>query len=77
MVVVEFNSDWSGFVSVMEFEKEFEREGCSKKEWVEKRGELEFKVYGWCVCVEDYNFEGVIGEYVFKEGKLRIVLDIF
>ncbi|CAF2115106.1 hypothetical protein Bca4012_096614 [Brassica carinata] len=75
-VVAEFNSDWSGFASATELEKEFEREGCSKKEWVEKRGDSESKAYGWCARAEDYNSEGPIGEYLSKEGKLRTVSDI-
>ncbi|CAN6907376.1 unnamed protein product [Brassica oleracea] len=75
-VVAEFNSEWSGFASATELEKEFEREGCSKKEWVEKRGDSESKAYGWCARAEDYNSEGPIGEYLSKEGKLRTVSDI-
>ncbi|KAF8094521.1 hypothetical protein N665_0360s0025 [Sinapis alba] len=76
-VVAEFNSDWSGFASATELEKEFEREGCSKKEWTQKRGGgSESKAYGWCARAEDYNSEGPIGEYLTKEGKLRTVSDI-
>ncbi|KAG2321298.1 hypothetical protein Bca52824_014511 [Brassica carinata] len=75
-VVAKFNSDWSGFASATELEKVFEREGCSKKEWTEKRGETESKAYGWCARAEDYNSEGPIGEYLSKEGKLRTVSDI-
>lgn len=75
-VVVEFNSDWCGFVSATELEKEFEREGCGKKEWTQKREESECKAYGWCARAEDYKFEGPIGVYLSKEGKLRTISDI-
>ncbi|KAJ4890035.1 Factor of DNA methylation 1 [Raphanus sativus] len=77
-VVAKFNSDWSGFACATELEKEFEREGCSKKEWTEKRGDSisESKAYGWCARAEDYNSGGPIGEYLSKEGKLRTVSDI-
>lgn len=75
-VIAKFNSDWSGFASATELEKEFENEGCSKKEWTEKRGNSESKAYGWCARAEDYNSEGPIGEYLSKEGQLRTVSDI-
>ncbi|CAG7869044.1 unnamed protein product [Brassica rapa] len=76
-VVAKFNSDWSGFASATELEKEFESIGCSKKEWVEKRGGGSVsKAYGWCARAEDYHSEGPIGEYLSKEGKLRTVSDI-
>ncbi|KAL0723601.1 hypothetical protein Bca4012_038200 [Brassica carinata] len=76
-VVAKFNSDWSGFASATELEKEFESEGCSKKEWMEKRGgDSVSKAYGWCARAEDYHSEGPIGEYLSKEGKLRTVSDI-
>ncbi|KAL0704274.1 hypothetical protein Bca4012_070699 [Brassica carinata] len=77
-VVAKFNSDWSGFASATELEKEFESIGCSKKEWMEKRGgdSVSKKAYGWCARAEDYHSEGPIGEYLSKEGKLRTVSDI-
>ncbi|VVA91487.1 unnamed protein product [Arabis nemorensis] len=75
-VIAKFKSDWSGFASATELEKEFENEGCSKKEWTEKRGDSESKAYGWCAREEDYNSEGPIGEYLSKEGQLKTVSDI-
>lgn len=75
-VIAKFNSDWSGFASATELEKEFENEGYSKKEWTERSGDPESKAYGWCARAEDYNSQGPIGEYLSKEGKLRTVSDI-
>lgn len=76
-VVAKFSSDWSGFASATELEKEFESIGCSKKEWMEKRGgDSVSKAYGWCARAEDYHSGGAIGEYLSKEGKLRTVSDI-
>ncbi|VVB11524.1 unnamed protein product [Arabis nemorensis] len=75
-VIAKFKSDWSGFATATELEKEFENEGCGKKEWTENRGDSESKAYGWCARAEDYNFEGPIGEYLSKEGQLRTVSDI-
>ncbi|CAN8305047.1 unnamed protein product [Cochlearia groenlandica] len=75
-VVAKFKSDWSGFASATEFEKEFENERCSRKEWNEKRGDSESRAYGWCARTEDYNSQGPIGEYLSREGKLRTISDI-
>ncbi|CAA7020173.1 unnamed protein product [Microthlaspi erraticum] len=75
-VVAKFSSDWRGFGSATELEKEFENRGCSKREWMEKRGDSEAKAFGWCAREEDYNAGGPIGEYLSKEGKLRTVSDI-
>lgn len=69
----------SGFFSVTEFEKAYEKEGCRKrewKEWKEKREDSESKVYGWCARAEDFHSEGPIGEYLSKDGKLSTVSDI-
>ncbi|CAA7018012.1 unnamed protein product [Microthlaspi erraticum] len=44
-VVAKFHSDWRGFGSATELEKEFENRGCSKREWMEKRGDSEAKAF--------------------------------
>uniref|UniRef100_A0A1J3JCG4 Factor of DNA methylation 1 n=1 Tax=Noccaea caerulescens TaxID=107243 RepID=A0A1J3JCG4_NOCCA len=75
-VIAKFNSDWRGFASATELEKEFENQGCSKREWTEKRGDSEAKAFGWCAREEDYSSGGPMGEYLLKEGKLRTVSDI-
>ncbi|CAN8293191.1 unnamed protein product [Cochlearia groenlandica] len=75
-VVAKFNSDWGGFASATELEKEFENGFSSKKEWAEKKGDSLSTAYGWCARTEDYNSEGPIGEYLSKEGKLRTISDI-
>ncbi|CAH2037441.1 unnamed protein product [Thlaspi arvense] len=75
-VIAKFKNDWSGFGSATELEKEFENQGCSKKEWMEKRGDFESKAYGWIARAEDYNSEGPIGEYLSKVGMLKTVSDI-
>lgn len=72
-VIAKFDSDWSGFASATELEKEFENEGYSKKEWTERTGDYESKAYGWCARAEDYSSQGPIAEYLSKEGTLRTV----
>ncbi|KAL1221413.1 Factor of DNA methylation 1 [Cardamine amara subsp. amara] len=75
-VIATFDSDWGGFASATELEKEFENEGCSKKEWTERSEDSESKAYGWCARAEDYNSAGPIGQYLSDVGKLRTVSDI-
>ncbi|KAG7591840.1 XS domain [Arabidopsis thaliana x Arabidopsis arenosa] len=75
-VIAKFHSDWSGFASATELEKEFETQGSSKKEWTERSGDSESKAYGWCARAEDFNSQGPIGEYLSKEGQLRTVSDV-
>ncbi|KAF4353746.1 hypothetical protein F8388_024315 [Cannabis sativa] len=76
-VIIEFNNDWIGFNYVNEFERKFEKDGFSKRHWINAlemhRGS---NIYGWCARADDYNSEGPIGEYLRKNGELRTVSDI-
>ncbi|PON57283.1 Zinc finger-XS domain containing protein [Parasponia andersonii] len=76
-VIVEFNGDWNGFMNATEFEKVFEKDGCSKRNWIDapemRRGS---NIYGWCARAADYKSEGPIGEYLRKQGKLTTISDI-
>ncbi|XP_062089971.1 factor of DNA methylation 1 [Humulus lupulus] len=73
-VIIEFDGDWNGFMSASEFEKKFEKDGFSKKHWINApemcRGA---NIYGWCARAGDYNSEGQIGEYLRKKGKLTTI----
>ncbi|CAH2075769.1 unnamed protein product, partial [Thlaspi arvense] len=69
--VVKFGNDWTSFKNAMEFEKSFEADHQSKKEWLALKGRLDSKIYGWLARADDYNLEGPVGEYVRKEGKLK------
>ncbi|KAL5576116.1 hypothetical protein UlMin_017815 [Ulmus minor] len=74
--VLKFNKDWYGFMNAVEFEKAFETEKCSKKEWNASEMQCGRKIYGWCARPDDYNSQGPIGEYLRKNGQLRTIHDI-
>lgn len=74
--IVKFNNDWNGFMNATEFEKSFESEHRSKKDWTARGNHPGSKVYGWCARADDNDAEGPIGEYIRKEGKLRTISDI-
>jgi hypothetical protein len=74
--VVKFNNDWNGFMNATEFEKSFETEHCSKKEWNERKTQLGSNTYGWCARADDYDAKGPIGDFLRNKGQLRTVSDI-
>ncbi|XP_031267017.1 factor of DNA methylation 1-like [Pistacia vera] len=74
--IVKFNSDWNGFMNAAEFEVVFESDHHSKKDWNERKTSPGSSIYGWCARADDSEFEGPIGEYIRKEGKLRTFSDI-
>lgn len=74
--VVEFNSDWNGFLNATEFEKAFEIDRCSKVDWNVKKIHHGSSIYGWCAHADDYDSQGPIGEHLRKKGKLRTVSDL-
>lgn len=73
--IVEFNKDWDGFENAMTFEKAFEMENHGKTNWhsVRHKGD---KLYAWIAREEEYNMNGLIGEYLRKNGDLKTISDI-
>ncbi|KAB1218789.1 hypothetical protein CJ030_MR3G026669 [Morella rubra] len=74
--VVQFNNDWNGFMNATEFEKSFETEHRSKKDWIQQNTHPGSSTYGWCARSDDYDAEGPIGDFVRTRGQLRTVSDI-
>lgn len=74
--VVRFDNDWTGFKNAMEFEKSFEADHRSKKEWIDQNANSGSGIYGWFARADDYNSEGPIGKYLRDTGKLKTVADI-
>lgn len=72
--VVEFKRDWSGFYNAIMFEKEFEVNHRGKKDIL--GGSVSDGVYGWVARDDDYNQEGVLGEYLRKNGDLKTISDV-
>ncbi|GER57518.1 XH/XS domain-containing protein [Striga asiatica] len=75
-VVMRFDSDWIGFKNAMEFEKWFQAQGHSRKEWVERKDSPGSNLYGWFAGEDDYKAEGPVGDYFRKEGELKTIADL-
>ncbi|KAI3455251.1 hypothetical protein Pfo_011914 [Paulownia fortunei] len=74
--VLRFDNDWTGFKNAMEFEKSFEADGQSKKEWDDRRTSLGSNVYGWFAREDDYKLEGPVGDYLRRKGELKTISDL-
>ncbi|KAL7114280.1 hypothetical protein ACP275_04G111000 [Erythranthe tilingii] len=75
-VVVRFGDDLSGFKNAMEFEKSFQDQGYSKKEWMDRRASPGAGVYGWFAREDDYKSDGPVGNYLCTTGGLRTISDV-
>ncbi|PIN25311.1 hypothetical protein CDL12_01940 [Handroanthus impetiginosus] len=73
--VVEFKKEWSGFYNAMMFEKDFEVDNHGKKDY-HAAPHLADKLYGWVARDDDYNLEGVLGDYLQKNGDLKTLGDL-
>uniref|UniRef100_A0A5B7B4M2 Putative factor of DNA methylation 1 isoform X2 n=1 Tax=Davidia involucrata TaxID=16924 RepID=A0A5B7B4M2_DAVIN len=74
--VVKFDNDWTGFKNAMEFEKSFEADHHSKKEWSAQKSFHGSNIYGWFARADDYNSEGALGDYLRKKGELKTISNI-
>ncbi|KAI3463456.1 hypothetical protein Pfo_020119 [Paulownia fortunei] len=75
-VVVRFDNDWTGFKNAMEFEKSFEAQGHSRKEWIDQRTSPGSSIYGWFAREDDYKSEGPVGDYLRRKGALKTISDL-
>lgn len=73
--MVEFKRDWSGFYNAVMFEKEFEVDHHGKKDYFAAASDSD-GIYGWVARNDDYNVEGVLGEYLRKNGDLKTLGDV-
>lgn len=60
----------------MEFEKFFEAEGQSKKEWDDHRTSPGSCMHGWLAREDDYKAEGPVGDYLRGRGGLKAISDL-
>ncbi|KAF7124986.1 hypothetical protein RHSIM_Rhsim12G0187900 [Rhododendron simsii] len=74
--VVRFDNDWTGFNNAMLFEKSFETNHHSKKEWTAQKEVPGSNIYGWFARADDYNSEGLVGEYLRKKGELKTISNL-
>ncbi|KAI3786987.1 hypothetical protein L1987_41116 [Smallanthus sonchifolius] len=76
LAVVEFGKDWDGFSHVMMFVKAFEVNKHGKKDWFNRERGRDDKLYAWVATDEDYKSNGLVGDYLRKNGDLKTVSDI-
>ncbi|KAK1386256.1 Factor of DNA methylation 1 [Heracleum sosnowskyi] len=74
--IVSFSDDLAGLTNVMDFEKSFETDYRSKKDWISWRGLNGPHMFGWCARVDDYESTGVIGDYLRKRAELKTLSDV-
>ncbi|KAL6972888.1 hypothetical protein U1Q18_027064 [Sarracenia purpurea var. burkii] len=75
--IVKFDNDWTGFKNAMEFEKSFEADHRSRKEWkAAQEGIPGSNIYGWFARADDYNSEGPVGEYLRKKRELKSISNL-
>ncbi|KAK6120463.1 hypothetical protein DH2020_045800 [Rehmannia glutinosa] len=75
--VLIFGTEWIGLKNVMEFEKFFEADGHSKKEWEDRKTSLGSNIYGWWAREDDYKLEGPLGDYLRRNTELKTISDLF
>ncbi|WJZ98698.1 hypothetical protein VitviT2T_017208 [Vitis vinifera] len=76
LAIVRFNNDWTGFMNATAFEKAFEADRHSKKEWNVQKQHPGSNIYGWVARADDYSSEGPVGEYLRNTGELKTISDI-
>ncbi|XP_042012539.1 factor of DNA methylation 1-like [Salvia splendens] len=74
--VLSFDNNWFGFKNAMEFEKSFEADGRSKKEWDKERTSPGPNLYGWFAREDDYYSRGLVGEFLCRNGELKTIADL-
>ncbi|XP_051136179.1 factor of DNA methylation 1-like [Andrographis paniculata] len=74
--VLSFDNNWPGFRNAMEFEKSFESNCRSRKQWIQRKASPGSNVYGWFAREDDFRLEGPVGEYLRKKGELKSFSDI-
>jgi hypothetical protein len=73
--IVEFGKEWNGFRNALAFENYFQAEGCGRINWKQNQNQRS-KLFGWVARAEDYNFPGLIGDHLRKNGDLKTIDDL-
>ncbi|CAH1432463.1 unnamed protein product [Lactuca virosa] len=69
--VVEFAKEMDGFGYATLFVKDFEVEKHGRKDWYNSKKCKDDKLYAWIARDEDYNSNGLVGDYLRKHGDLK------
>ncbi|KAI3514138.1 hypothetical protein L1887_12457 [Cichorium endivia] len=73
--IVEFGKEWSGFGYAMMFVKAFEVNRHGRKDWYGGKSSKDDNLYAWIARDEDYNSNGLVGDYLRKHGDLKTVTE--
>ncbi|KAL2581335.1 hypothetical protein AAZV13_15G179600 [Glycine max] len=71
-VVLEFGTEWTGFSQMMKLDTDFLVDHHGKKDYYESR-KMGYSsgLFGWCAQAEDYNSEGLVGNFLRQKAELK------
>eukprot|EP00256_Glycine_max_P055759 XP_014623016.2 factor of DNA methylation 5 [Glycine max] len=71
-VVLEFGTEWTGFTQMMKLDTDFLVDHHGKKDYYESR-KMGYSsgIFGWCAQAEDYNSEGLVGNFLRQKAELK------
>lgn len=71
-VVLEFGTEWTGFTQMMKLDTYFLVDHHGKKDYYESR-KMGYSsgLFGWCAQAEDYNSEGLVGNFLRQKAELK------
>ncbi|KAH1210105.1 Factor of DNA methylation 1 [Glycine max] len=74
-VVLEFGTEWTGFMQMMKLDRDFLVDHHGKKDYYESR-KMGYSsgLFGWCAQAEDYNSEGLVGNFLRQKAELKTTL---
>lgn len=75
-VLVRFKSDWWGLKNALEFERAFEVDRHSKKEWSAFENTSSSSIYAWIARASDFESQGPIGEYLRSKSDLKTISEV-
>lgn len=73
--LVEFHKDWFGFNNAMSFEKAYEGDHHSRRDWMANNAKRS-GLFAWVARADDYKSDGIIGENLRKIGDIKTISDI-
>ncbi|RDX70380.1 Factor of DNA methylation 1, partial [Mucuna pruriens] len=70
-VVLEFGTEWTGFMQVMKLDTDFVSDHRGKKDYESRKMGVASGLYAWCARAGDYNSEGLVGTYLRAKAELK------
>ncbi|XP_057430702.1 factor of DNA methylation 5-like isoform X2 [Lotus japonicus] len=75
-VVLEFGTEWTGYRQVMKLDTDFQTDCHGKKDWDSMMECPGSDLYAWIVGAEEYNSEGMVGDYLREKAVLKTVSEV-